>query len=353
MAHNITNGRDIAFMGSRRDIWHRLGTEMTAGASIADWASAAGLGWTAEAGDAYFAGKDGCMVKVEGCKHYYRSDNQGELGYATNVSKPVQPIQTLEWLQEQIDADSRFQLDVAGSLRGGRSIWATAIFKDEIIVGGDKHRARLLMSTSFDQSYATDNRATMTRVICNNTLDGALAHGGNASVRTRHSSKWDSKKVSLQLGNIIQQFDNYKRMGDAMVNIHLTNDQNEQFARKLLGLDNKADADINTRKLNQLNDIRSAYAATVAEGTEPNTAWAMLNSITRYVDHDRGTRDMGHGETESRFFSAQFSSGAALKSKAVGMLYELNDGELLRACVAATEANRGISRALQQPLMVR
>jgi phage/plasmid-like protein (TIGR03299 family) len=295
---------------------------------------------------------NGQHVKVEGYNHLYRSDNQAELGYVTNVYKPVQPAEVLEWFQQYISADDRFKLDVAGSLRGGKVIWATATFNGDMTVAGDRHVARLLMSTSFDSTYATINKATMTRVVCNNTLDCALADK-KAQIKTRHNSKWNSAKVGKELGDIIGGFAAYKKMGDAMVQIHLTNDENEQFARKLLGLDDKADADINTRKLNQLNDIRSAYAATVAEGTEPNTAWALLNAVTRYVDHDRGTRDMGHGETESRFFSAQFSSGAALKSKAVGMLYEMNDGELLKACVAATEANRGISRALQQPLMVR
>src|SRR5882724_9489974 len=48
MAHNIdmTNGRaNMAFMGDRKDIWHRLGAQMPADASIDTWASQAGLAW--------------------------------------------------------------------------------------------------------------------------------------------------------------------------------------------------------------------------------------------------------------------------------------------------------------------
>ncbi|MGO3930848.1 hypothetical protein [Rhodopseudomonas pseudopalustris] len=40
MAHNIdmTNGRaNIAYLGSRMDVWHRLGQEMRPGMSTADW----------------------------------------------------------------------------------------------------------------------------------------------------------------------------------------------------------------------------------------------------------------------------------------------------------------------------
>ena len=50
MAHNLdmTNGRaNIAFLGSRNDVWHRLGQEMAEGMSASDWADAAGLSWSA------------------------------------------------------------------------------------------------------------------------------------------------------------------------------------------------------------------------------------------------------------------------------------------------------------------
>ncbi len=346
MAHNITNDRDVAFIGDRRNIWHRLGTEMTAGASIQDWARAAGLDWEAYSAPAAME-INGQHVKVDGYQHLYRSDNLAELGYVTNVYKPVQPFQVLEWFGDYISADDRFKLDVAGSLRGGKVIWATATFNGDMTVAGDRHTARLLMSTSFDSTYATDNRATMTRVVCNNTLDGALATGGKAGVRTRHSSKWNAAKVGKDLGNIIQQFANYKAMGDAMVKHSVKQDEVQAYFKKLLAIDE--DKEVATRKANQLNDLNHAYDQTVREGTEPNTAWTALNAVTRYVDHDRGTRDTGYGEVESRFFSAQFSSGAAMKAKAVGLLYEMSDGELLAAVSAETERNKGINEILKRP----
>lgn len=351
MAHNLDmtgNRANMAFMGNRRDIWHRLGTEMTAGASIQDWARAAGLEWEAHSANALME-INGQHVQVEGYKHLYRNDTGAELGYVTDVYKPVQPAEVLEWFQQYISADDRFKLDVAGSLRGGKLIWATATFNGDMTVAGDKHVARLLMSTSFDQTYATINKATMTRVVCNNTLDCALADK-RAQVKTRHNSKWSASKVGKELGDIIQGFDAYKSMGDAMVEVHMKRNETEAFFRKLLNIEVAEGKEINTRRANQLNDMLSAYDATVSEGTPVDTAWAALNAVTRYVDHDRGTRDTGYGETESRFFSAQFSSGAAMKAKAVAELYAMNEGELLKAIAAKTEANREVSHLLKQPL---
>lgn len=350
MAHNLdmTGGRaNMAFMGSRRDIWHRLGTEMIAGASIQDWARAAGLEWEALPAAAAME-INGQHVPVVGFKHLYRSDTGTELGYVTDVYKPVQPAEVLEWFQQYISADERFKLDVAGSLRGGKVIWATATFNGDMTVAGDKHVARLLMSTSFDSTYATINKATMTRVVCNNTLDCALSRDKKAQIKTRHNSKWSARKVGKELGDIIQGFDAYKNMGDAMVEVQMKQMETEAFFKKLLEIDDTKET--STKRINQLNDMLSAYDATVKEGTEANTAWAALNAVTRYVDHDRGTRDTGYGEVESRFYSAQFTSGAAMKSKAVAMLYDINDGELLKAIASKTEANREVSYMLKQPM---
>ena len=45
---DMANGRaNIAFLGSRKDVWHRMGQEMLPGQSIDTWATAAGLGWEA------------------------------------------------------------------------------------------------------------------------------------------------------------------------------------------------------------------------------------------------------------------------------------------------------------------
>ena len=50
MAHNLNmkDGRaSIAFRGSRSDVWHQLGQEAQEGWTAGQWASNAGLAWTA------------------------------------------------------------------------------------------------------------------------------------------------------------------------------------------------------------------------------------------------------------------------------------------------------------------
>lgn len=329
--HNIdmTNGRaNIAFIGSRQDIWHRLGQEMAPGMSVQEWAKAAGLDWQAIKVPA-IAALDGAQFDhiepskrfqvVDGQFHVVRSDNGRPLGYVSDRYQPVQPSDVLGWFERYISVDDRFQLDVAGSLRGGEIIWATATYKDKLSIAGDAHSARLLMTTTFDGSGATINQGTMTRVVCNNTLNVAVADD-RAVIRTRHNTRFDAARVGRELAQIAKGFASYSAMGEAMAQNEMAASDVSAFFKACLDIpfDTK-EADVSSRKLNQFQALRNAYGATVREGTQSGTAWAALQAITRYVDHDKDTRG-GDSQDEARFTSAQFGSGAQLKSKAMDLL---------------------------------
>ena len=332
MAHELdmTNGRaNIAFLGNRNDIWHRLGQEMQTGMSIEQWAKAAGLDWTAIKVPA-IASLEGPQWdhidaaerfrRVEDRFHVCRSDNGVPLGYVSDVYEPVQPGDVLAWFDRYISVDDRFQLDVAGSLKRGEIIWATATYRDPLEIAGDKHVARVLMTTTFDGTGSTINQGTMTRVVCNNTLRMALADN-KAVVKTRHNTKFDAARVGKELAAIAQGFAAFKGMGDALVQNEMAATETSQFFKAVLEIPFEAKRDeISARKSNQFTALSNAYRATVADGTPANTAWAALNAITRYVDHDRPIRN-GHGDvTEARMLSSQFGSGDALKTKAWDLL---------------------------------
>src|SRR6202035_392974 len=270
MAHNIdmTNDRaNIAFLGSRNDVWHRLGQEMKPGQSIKVWAKEAGLEWQAIKVPAPYEFNGERMV-VEGMNHIIRSDNGHALGYVSDRYQPVQPAQILAWFNDYISVDDRFQLDVAGSLKQGEIIWATATFNGVMKVGGDDHVMRMLMTTTFDGTGSTINKGCATRVVCNNTLDAGLAERNAPVIKTRHNTKFNSERVSNDLGNVAKSFGAYKEMGDAMAQVRVSKSQVETLFKAILGIDKMTADDISTNKLNQLQGLDNAYRATVAEGTE-------------------------------------------------------------------------------------
>ena len=273
MAHNLNmkDGRaSIAFRGSRSDVWHQLGQEAQEGWTVDQWASNAGLAWTAEKSEAYaslLSPSGDRMVRADGWRFITRSDNGHVLGCVSDRYQPVQPRDVLDWFQKYISVDDRFQLDVAGALKEGEIIWATATYNSEMDVAGDKHTARLLMTTTFDGTGSTINRATMTRVVCNNTLDCALADKQKSLVRTRHRTKFNPDRVAAELATIAQGFEAYKAMGDAMAGVAMTNEQLSRYFKAVLDIpfDAKAE-DVSTRKKNQFADLAQRVRRDGARG---------------------------------------------------------------------------------------
>jgi phage/plasmid-like protein (TIGR03299 family) len=234
-----------------------------------------------------------------------------------------------DWFERYCAVDARFKLDVAGALKQGEIIWATATFKpngDEIKVAGDAHKARLLMTTTFDGTGSTINRATMTRVVCNNTLDAAMADRQKSIVRTRHSTKFDPVRVGAELATIAKGFATYAAMGEAMAAYTMTTGEVGKLFRHVLEipLDQPA-GDTSTRKKNQYADLSHAFTISRGERGEAlgsNSAWTALNAVTRYADHDRSVRG-GTDAAQARFTSSvvdSSGSGQALKARAVEYL---------------------------------
>lgn len=329
----------VAFLGSRNDVWHRLGHEMPEGHDIDAWAKAAGLnfeavkvpalldlradqwkratdGHAALHGDRTPLARDRCFM--------VRGDNGAMLGdnCVTDIYQPVQPRELLEWFDKYIQVDERFQLDVAGHFKGGSIIWATARWRSPVEIAGDNHLARVLMSTTFDGSGATINQMTTTRVVCDNTLRAAHSDG-RAVVRTRHSTKFNAERVGRELAQLAKSVADFKVIGDAMASVHMSADDVKAFFRDILDIPREAKQDdISTRKLNQYRALSTAFSVTRRERNakqgDPIDVWTALQAVTRYVDHDRISINGDNGEKQ--FLSATFGSGDAMKGVAMGLL---------------------------------
>jgi phage/plasmid-like protein (TIGR03299 family) len=341
MSHNIENKNGVysfAFTGERSEIWHRLGTELESGAGREAWLAASGFNYHVEKVPAiaslnamtfdHLAPE--LRFRETDKKFLARQDNGHVLGIAGDGYQVVQPVDVWEWFENYITADDRFHIDAAGVLGSGERLWMSARFNGSIDVAGDRHVPRLLMSTSFDASQATRNEATMTRVVCQNTL--RMAHANSkALIKTRHNTRFNGAQVHNELGQIAQSFVEYKALGDAMAQQELTRVEVQSFFATLLDIpaDAKA-ADISGRKRNIAADLAGAYNRTKHErNTGRDDVWSALQAVTRYVDHDRTVRN-AENETVGRFDSGTFGSGDAMKGKAMELLLPLVDKSLFR-----------------------
>jgi phage/plasmid-like protein (TIGR03299 family) len=335
MSDNIQNiaGRDcFAFTGARSEIWHRKGQQMAPDATRVEWDHAAGHDFEVVKvpAIAQFTGAEfdhfDAANKFAETEWFFmaRRDNGHVFAPVTKTYQPVQPRDVDDWFEEYISHDPRFHKDASGALGDGEKIWTTARFESDFTVAGDKIIPRLLMSTSFDATMATRNEATTTRVVCENTLRAAHM-SDKAVIKTSHRTAFDGARVRRELAQIVQSFEAFKAMGDAMAQVSAPRDVVAKFFRDLLDIPmDAARKDISTRKLNMVDDLGRAVATTMRERNASNDPdlWCLLNGVTRYVDHDRTVRtDSGARDvTAARFDAGTFGSGDAMKGKAMGLL---------------------------------
>jgi phage/plasmid-like protein (TIGR03299 family) len=339
---NASGRHSFAFTGERSNIWHKLGQELPAGASMAEWEDAAGFNFRVAkvpalaslAGPAFDHMPADQRFMPTDMRFLVREDNGHVLGFASDGYQVVQPADVAEWFGDYILMDDRFHLDAAGVLYEGEKLWMTARFNGSLDVAGDRHIPRLLMSTSFDSSQPTRNEATMTRAVCANTL--RMAHASaKACIKTTHRSKFDGRQVARELAQIASSFVEFKAMGDAMAQQEIGVMSVRDFFKDLLEIprDAKQD-DVSTRKLNIASDLIDAYNVTKRErNTARDDVWSALQAVTRYVDHSRSVRGAdgsADGLIASRFEAGTWGSGDDMKGKALNLLLPMVDPDLFR-----------------------
>jgi phage/plasmid-like protein (TIGR03299 family) len=216
MSHELdfsTGRAGIAFIGATP--WHGFGQELTPGAPLEIWQVEAGLAWEAKSAVVKY---DKEMLNIGNGKYdvhpgidkerkvLYRSDDGAPLSVVSAKYQPVQPHEIIGFYRDLTEKYG-FQLETAGSLKGGRKIWALANTKNAIqLRGRDENKLYLLLATSFDGSMSTQARLTNVRVVCNNTIE--VATMGKAEVVVPHSTKFDADKVKLdmQIGEAWERF---------------------------------------------------------------------------------------------------------------------------------------------------
>lgn len=343
MAHliDMSNGRsNVAFVGETP--WHGLGQQLTAGADLQVWLKEAGLNFNALKSVVQFQNQAGALLQVADSAVIYRDDTMAPLGVVGSGYKVVQPSDVLELFRDLTEKYG-YQLETAGSLKGGRIVWALARGDEAAIIGDSAERDTvgdyLLCSTSFDGSRSTVTRKTRVRVVCNNTLTAAeSAKGGH---RVTHKSQWNAAdaKRSLGVGEFARFADTANMLAEKRVEpaqvvpmllqaYHgLTVADANQAERDAAAGNRKAQNTVNAvqETLTRLSGIlQTAPGAQMKSSV--NTAWGVVNAVTYDVDHSKPARSQ-----ENRLNSAWFGEGDKLKSRVWDAAVATLDGsELLQ-----------------------
>ena len=310
MAHEIDQ---MAYVG--RTPWHHLGNQLSDNEPLEVWSRQAGLNWHIQESPVQFAVEDSVdesrLAQVPGSKVLYRSDNKEPLSVVGDRFRVVQPEEILEFYRDLTEI-SGFQLETAGSLKGGRKLWALArTGQSTTLKGGDQTDAYVLLATACDGSMATTAQFTSVRVVCNNTLAVAV-NGSGGAVKVKHSTQFDAQAVKKQLGISVTAWDEFMYRLKTLSDRKVKDREAQDFYRELF-------TDIPGQPTGKTNERAMKQALAMFEGngtgsqlaSSQGTAYGLVNAVTEFIDHERRAKSVDH-----RLDSAWFGNGAAIKERA-------------------------------------
>ncbi|MCK5874791.1 MAG: hypothetical protein CVV10_07815 [Gammaproteobacteria bacterium HGW-Gammaproteobacteria-14] len=311
MAHLV---EQMAYVG--RTPWHGLGNRLAEQQSIDVWMEQAGLNWNIRETPVRFINGDkshlGEILSFDDHKVLYRSDNRTPLSVVSQRYQVVQPREILEFYRD-LTEKSGFELETAGSLKGGRKIWALArTGQSGVLKGNDRTDAYVLLATACDGTMATTAQFTSVRVVCNNTLAVAL-DGRAQSVKVSHRSVFDADAVKKQLGISVSAWDDFMYRLKALSERKVNPLEAEKVIRNLFQpRPDQIEQKRNERAMAKVRALFDGAGRGAHLHSSYSTAYGLLNAVTEFVDHERRARSDDH-----RLDSAWFGQGANLKQQAL------------------------------------
>src|SRR5690606_37838449 len=231
MAHQV---EQMAYVG--RTPWHGLGNKLPEQQPLEVWMEQAGLDWTIRESPVRFINGDkgrlGEILSFDDHKVLYRSDTHAPLSVVSQRYQVVQPREIMEFYRD-LTEKSGFELETAGSLKGGRKIWALAkTGQSGLLKGNDRTDAYVLLATACDGTLATTAQFTSVRVVCNNTLAVAL-NGQSQCVKVSHRSVFDAEAVKKQIDISVSAWDDFMYGLKALSERKVKQSEAEKFIRTL------------------------------------------------------------------------------------------------------------------------
>lgn len=333
MAHNIAlntvTGRHMAYTAGSLP-WHSLGQNVAEARTWAEAIKLAELDWTVLEAPLYTKWTVSGDKKVEGWKAVVRADTKETLGIHGPDYQIFQNEQAFTFADDLLEGGARFES--AGGLGKGEKIWCLArIPQADFAVGsGDKHEMYLLVATSHDGSMAFTATATSVRVVCNNTLTAALGRSNAAAdgkLKVRHTTNGNARLSQAQklIAGTVQTAESLRIKLNQLAKVRMTRESMTEVFDRLFP--KSADPAVSqVRRDNMLSEILASYEVCDRNAfpEQRGTAYALLNAVTDYTDHLRGTarRDQSKTVDASRAESALFGSGSKLKADALNVIYQ-------------------------------
>ena len=293
--------------------WHGLGVKVIDDLTPEQMMQKAGVDWSVEKQDLVTAG--GSTVKSK--QALVRLSDGEVLDIVGKGWNPVQNAEAFNFFEEYVRAGD-MQMHTAGSLNGGKMVWALAKTNESFeLFNGDVTENYFLFSNPHEFGKAIDIRMTPIRVVCNNTLTLSLSQDSNAMLKVNHRKEFDSSEVKEQMGIAKEKMEQYKSMAEFLGSKRYTSENIVQYFNEVYGSPAKEKVDgvfpftSNNAKI-AMENLDTQPGANFAQGS----FWNAFNTVTYMADHVQGR------ETSSRMESSWYGRNRRVKLTALDKALE-------------------------------
>lgn len=315
MAHEIMNKDGI--MSVKEVPWHKLGVVLPSAPTIEEAIVAAKLNWEVGTKPLFTAEKQAVEAMAT-----YRKDDGAILGVVGKGYKTLQNSEAFNFFQPFLDTKEA-ALETAGSLKNGRRVWILAKInrEDSVIVAKSDDRVSkyVLLSNSHDGTMAVRVGFTPVRVVCRNTL--TMAHNDNTSqlIRIKHAGNIvaNLEKVREIMDIANSSFEATAAQYRLLANKEINSKDLEKYVKLVFatkkqqeGTESIEESGSGKRIMGNITQLFESGMGNDLPGVK-GTYWAAYNSITEYVQYERGNDD------GNRLDGLWFGTGANINKKAL------------------------------------
>ena len=260
--------------------WHGFGTVVESAPSSKEALELAGLDWQVHQKDiSVLWGRT-----IPGYKANVRDTDGAVLGVVTDKYRVVQNEDAFAFTDELLGEGVKYE--TAGSLNGGKKVWILARLPREYVISGERISPYLVFSNTHDGSGAIRVAITPIRVVCNNTLNLALAraersfsmiHTGNIN------EKFEEAKKTLFMADTYME--ELGKEFERLRSIKVSDAQVEEYVNMLIPLDEDATATQIKNARTLRNDILTRYFDAPDLKVLGKNAYRFVNAASDFATH--------------------------------------------------------------------
>lgn len=331
MAHEIRSNDSLVL--ARTSAWHGLGQILPDTVTPSEALTIGRLGWTVEESaslTATFVAADGNAERavIDTHKTLRRSDDQSILS-TVGADYSVLQNATLAEIATSLGAEGKARVETAGSLFGGRKVFFL-LHTNTLDIGrtGDIVEQYILLANAHDGTMSATCLPTSVRVVCNNTLTGALGSASNGAYKWRHTSG-----LAMRVDDIKAALSTYGKAAkaeaeamNALAARSMTRAQiQELWIDVLVALDGpiavSPKTDIESRRkqkaIEALADMSRVFDREASQFG--GTAWVAANAATNYIQFERGYLK-GDARTNADLFGSYGVAKRTVMTKALALV---------------------------------